>query len=114
MFKIAIFGAKSIALGVCLAVQKLHSDFEIVGFLVSSKKENPDTLAGLPVYELGAFMDKKICVLIAVPEDVQEEVVALLEGQGFHNHICMDSEKESELMENYYADLGVFQSIHGL
>jgi len=114
MFKIAIFGAKSIALGVCLAVQKLYRDFEIVGFLVSSKKGNPDTLAGFPVYELDAFTDKKICVLIAIPEDMQEEIVALLEGHGFHNHICMDSEKESELMEKYYVSLGTFQSIHGL
>lgn len=114
MFKIAIFGAKSIALGVCLAVQKLYRDIEIVGFLVSSKKCNPDTLAGFPVYELGAFMNKKICVLIATPEDVQGEIVALLEGQGFHNYICLDSEKESKLMENYYASLGVFRSIHDL
>lgn len=114
MFKIAIFGAKSIALGTCLAVQRLYKDYEIVGFLVSSKKGNPDTLAGFPVYELEEFADKKICVLIAVPEDVQGEIVALLVRQGFHNYICMDSEKESELMEKYYGSLGIFQSIHGL
>lgn len=114
MFKIAIFGAKSIALGVCLAVRKLYGDFEVVGFLVSNKNGNPDMVAGLPVYELSAFSDKRICVLVAIPEDVQEEVIALLDEQGFHNHICVDSEKESALMEKYYASLGIFQSIHGL
>lgn len=114
MFKIMIFGARSIALGICLAMQNLYKDLEIVGFLVSNKKENPDMLAGFPVYELGTFIDKKICVLIAVPEDMHGEVVALLEKQGFHNHICMDSEKESELMEKYYTNLGIFRSIHDL
>ena len=112
--KLTIFGAKSIALGTCLAVQKLYKEFEIKGFLVSNREGNPDTLAGLPVYELWEYPYKDVCVLIATPEDVQGEIVRLLEEQGFHNHICLDSEKESELMEKYYADMGTFQSIHNL
>lgn len=115
MWKLAIFGAKSIALGTCLAVRQLYKDdFEVVGFLVSSKSGNPDTLSGLPVYELGGFLQKDVCVLIATPEDVQGEIVKQLEEQGFHNHICVDSRKESELMEKYYSDMGIFQSIHNL
>ena len=47
--KLAIFGAKSIALGTCLAVRKLYQEFEIEGFLVSHREGNPDILAGLPV-----------------------------------------------------------------
>lgn len=112
MFKVAIFGAKSIALGVCLAVRKLYQDFEVIGFLVSSRTGNPDTLAGLPVYEVGNFPRKDICILIAVPEDAQEDIVKALEGRGFHNHICVDSRKESDLMEKYYTSMGLFQSIH--
>lgn len=112
--KLIIFGAKSIALGACLAVQKLYKDFEVTGFLVSSKAGNPDSLAGLPVYELKDFPDKKLCVLIAVPEDIQGEVIKLLEDNQFHNHICIDSGRESELMEKYYARLGMFQSINSL
>ena len=114
MLKLAIFGAKSIALGACLAVQKLYKDFTVIGFLVSSRRENHDTLAGLPVYELGNFPDKRICVLIATPEDVQGEIVKLLEENGFHNHICVDSVSESELMEKYYAKLGIFRSVNSL
>lgn len=110
--KLAIFGAKSIALGICLAVQKLYKEFEIKGFLVSSMEGNPDTLVGLPVCELGEYPCKKVCILIATPEDVQEEIVRLLEEQGFHNHICMDSREESRLMEKYYASIGDFPSIH--
>lgn len=115
MWKVAIFGAKSIALGACHAVQQLYkNDFEIIGFLVSSKEDNPDTLLGLPVYELESFTQKDVCVLIAIPQDIQEEVVKLLEEHGFHNHICVDSRKESDLMEKYYSLMGVFQSIHNL
>lgn len=112
MWKIVIFGAKSIALGICLAVQELYNDFEVAGFLVSSREGNPDTLAGLPVYGLEDFHHKNACVLVATPEDMQEGIVRLLEEQGFHNHICVDSGKENDLMERYYARMGIFPSIH--
>lgn len=114
MFKIAIFGAQSIALGACKAVQELYKDFEVIGFLVSSKTGNPDMLAGLPVYELGNFQEKNVCVLIATPEDIQESIVRILEEQGFHNHICVDSQKESALMGKYYTRIGAFRSLHSL
>ena len=114
MLKLAIFGARSIALGACLAVRELYKDFTVVGFLVSSKAGNPDTLAGLPVYELASFMQKDVCVLIATPEDIQEGIVQILEEHGFHNHICVDSMKESNLMERYYTEIQAFQSLHAL
>ena len=114
MLKIAIFGAQSIALGTCKAVRELYKDFEVIGFLVSSKAGNPDTLAGLPVYELENFQEKNVCILIATPEDIQEGIVRMLEEQGFHNHICVDSEKESALMEKYYTRIGAFKSLHDL
>ena len=114
MLKIAIFGAQSIALGAYKAVQELYKDFDVIGFLVSSKTGNPDTLAGLPVYELENFQERKVCILIATPEDIQEDIVRMLEEQGFHNHICVDSEKESALMEKYYTRIGAFKSLHDL
>ena len=114
MLKIAIFGAQSIALGAYKAVRELYKDFEVIGFLVSNKAGNPDTLAGLPVYELENFQERKVCILIATPEDMQEDIVRMLEEQGFHNHICVDSEKESVLMEKYYTRIGAIKSLHGL
>lgn len=109
--RLAIFGAKSIALGVCRAVQVLYSDFEIAGFLVSTRTGNPDTLAGLPVFEVRNFTEKNICILVATPEDVQEDIVQNLETLGFHNHVCIDAEKESALMEKYYIRLGIFKTL---
>lgn len=114
MKKLVIFGAKSIALGVYLAIRELYEDYMIVGFLVSNKEGNPDTLAGLPVYELEEFTQRDICVLIAVPEDIQEEVSRLLKQRGFYNHVCMDSYKENDLMERYYSKNGLFPSLHML
>lgn len=114
MSDIVIFGAQSIALGTYKAVRHIYRDLKIVGFLVSSKSGNPDTLAGLPVHELGTFHEKRACVLIATPEDIQEEIVRILEEYEFHNHICIDSEKESALMEKYYTQIGAFRSLHRL
>lgn len=106
--KIAIYGAKSIALGVCKAVQRLYKGFDVSSFLVTSSVGNPDTLAGLPVYELDNFGDKDICILIATPEDTHSAIVKSLEEKGFHNHVCIDSKKESDLMGKYYALEGEF------
>lgn len=114
VLKLVIFGAKSIALGVCRAVQELYKDFMVMGFLVSSREGNPDMLAGLPVYELRDYPQKDVCVLIATPEDIQGEIVRLLEEHGFHNHICVDSSKEMFLMERYYIQTGEFISLHAL
>lgn len=112
--KLVIFGARSIALGVCRAVMELYPDFPVAGFLVSSREGNPDTLAGLPVYEIGSFKQKDCLVLIATPEDVQEDIVLSLEAHGFHSLICVDSQKESALMERYYVKTGDFRSLHML
>lgn len=109
--QIVIFGAKSIALGVCRAVQKLYKDFDVAGFLVTNRAGNPDTLAGLPVYELDSFHDKDICVLIATPEDAHAAIVQSLEERGFHSHICIDSKKELDLMGKYYAVEGEFKPL---
>lgn len=109
--QIVIFGAKSIALGVCKAVKELYKEFDVVGFLVTNREGNPDTLAGLPVYELDSFQERDICILIATPEDMHITIVRSLEEKGFHSHICIDSKKESDLMGKYYAMTGKFKAL---
>lgn len=107
-----IFGAKSVALGVYRAIKHLYKEIKVGGFLVSSRADNPDMLEGLPVYELGEFGDKEACILVATPEASHEEIVKSLEKCGFHNYICIDSHKESVLMERYYESIGKFPSLH--
>ena len=112
MEKIVIFGAKSMALGIYRAIHTLHHDCCIEGFLVSTRQGNPPTLAGLPVWELSSFHERNVCVLIATPEDTHAEIVKMLEKHGFRSYICINSEKESTLMEQYYGRIGMFLPLH--
>lgn len=112
MEKFVIFGAKSLALGIYQAIHTLYQDCCIMGFLVSTRQGNPSTLAGLPVWELSSFHEREVCVLIATPEDTHAEIITILTQYGFHSYICMDSRKESALMEQYYSRTGIFPPLH--
>lgn len=121
MPKIAIYGAKSIALGIYEAIHFLYPQFPCVGFIVSSKRGNPATLAGLKVWEIFEFRDgissqelEDIRILIATPENLHSEIMAYLDTNGLHNYICMDSHREAELMERYFALQEKFPSLHSL
>lgn len=117
----AIYGAKSIALGVERAVKLLYPDCRIACFLVESLENNPACLDGLQVREIREFSsaygggDKKgIHILVGTPEDKHPEIVAVLEQYGYHNYTCMDAGREARLMEKYYSVLGGFPSLRGL
>lgn len=110
--QLAIYGAKSLALGVCLAVQELYPEYLMKGFIVKSLTDNPSVLAKLPVKELKDVTEKEIFILIATPEDTHKEIVHDLEQYGFFHYSCIDSKKEAELMGKYYYKKGVFPSIH--
>lgn len=112
--KLAIFGAKSTALGICLAIRKLFPEYEIETFLVSSLKDNPVVLAGLPVQEIGSFQDKEIQILVGTPEDLHGEIIHSLKMQGFSHCFCINSFQEAQLMEKYFYGLDQFHSIHTL
>ena len=118
---IAIYGAKSIALGVCRAVRALYPEVGVCSFLVSSRQGNPRTLAGLPVREIGEFLREnqnsgQPCpnVLISTPEDVHGEIIQTLIQHGCRCYTCIDSRKEASLMERYFTHLGNFKSLHTL
>ncbi len=114
MSRLMIYGAKSIALGVCLAVQKLYPGYTVAGFVVKSLRNNPDTLGGLPVWELHTVEDKSAYILIGTPEDTHSEIIRDLEDCGLYHYICIDSRKEAKLMEAYFGEIGRFPSIHKL
>ena len=84
-------------------------------------KNNPVTLAGKPVRELGKFSRKltqeekeEVYVLIGTPEDIQEEIVECLIQHGFYHYICIDSKKMAYLMEMYFEKNTEFVSLHTL
>lgn len=110
---VMIYGAKSIALGVCLAVRQLYPQYPVKGFIVKSLWDNPDTLGRLPVWELHSLKaDEQPYILIATPEDTHTEIIRDLEYYGFRNYICIDSRKEAKLMGQYFASIRRFPSIH--
>lgn len=116
-----IYGAKSLALGACKALQKLHPEKKIGGFLVSSLKDNPTVLNGLPVMEIAEYAQglsaaekAETTIWIGTPEDVHSVIVDTIKGYGFENIICMDSHMEADLMEQYFTELNSFPSVHSL
>lgn len=119
MAKLLFYGAKSLALGMYKAIKHLYPEYTVVGFLVSSMQNNPSTLAGLPVMELMSFLKSvtenerdELHILIATPEDMHKKIVEKLEEQGLYNYTCMNSRKESKLMEQYFVQMGLFSSLH--
>ena len=113
MKQLVIFGAKSIALGACLAIKRLYPEYEVTGFMVSNLYGNESSLCGLPVKEINCFADKNIWILIATPEDIQGEIERMLQGKGFQNIVCLDSRKESALMGRYFESIGKFPALKG-
>jgi len=110
--KIAIYGAKSLALGTCMAIRELYPECQLYGFIVKSLKGNPHKLAELSVHELHTVKDKNMHILIATPENLHQAIVADLQYAGFSRYTCMNSQKESLLMERYFAKIGRFRSLH--
>lgn len=119
--QLAVYGAKSIALGIYRAVKVLYPEYSMSCFLVSSLQDNPSVLAGLPVREIEEFSQglspkekDSIYILIGTPEDIHPEIVSALERHGFFHYICTDSRKEAKLMEQYFSRKQIFPSIHTL
>ncbi len=116
-----IFGARATAAGLYKALQVLEPDVVINGFLVSSRKGNPEELWGCPVLlldeESAALTDvqkKQARIYVAVPELIHGEIRKLLSERGFSNLRMITSREEASIMERYYAHLGIFPSIHSL
>lgn len=119
MNKIFIYGAKSIALGVCRAIQILYPSYQVEGFLVNSLNGNPSILANLPVRTIDEVVSTisdeeklNIHILVATPENIHKEIISVLEENGFRQCTCVTSRIESDLMERYFDGIGVFSSLH--
>lgn len=116
--KLVIYGAKSLALGVHFALKYLYPEYPVQCFLVTSKKNNPATLAGLPVKEVEAFSREErgedVHVLVGTPEDVHPQIIEQLKKYNFLQYTCIDSRREVKLMERYFEKIGKFPSFHAL
>ena len=87
-----IYGAKSIALGICRALQVLYPENKVQGFLVTSADGNPMKLANLPVREVDKFVSSlteqernRLYVLIATTENVHSQIEEIFQNLGITN-----------------------------
>ena len=119
--QLLIYGARSLGLGAYRAIQALYPEVSVDCFLATSLQGNPTVLAGLPVREIGAYTAQLEAwekagfhILIAAPEDQHADMVQTVEGLGYCGYTCLTSEKESRLMERYFAKRKIFPSVHSL
>ncbi len=119
--KIIVYGAQSIALGFSRAIRLLDSTKEISRFFVTSEKENPNFIDGIPVEEYKDFslQIKKYPllpyeILIATPENVMPEIEQQLDSVGLCRHSRVTSERWAKLMSYYYAQQGKFLPLDSL
>ncbi|MBQ6589708.1 MAG: DUF4422 domain-containing protein [Butyrivibrio sp.] len=113
--EMVIYGAQGIALGAFEAITTIYPEHNIKCFLVTEKGINADTLGGLPVREIASFATgisenekKELFVLIAVPENVQNQIVSTLEKYGFTNYQGLNQSSFSDCIGNYFALKGDF------
>lgn len=110
-----IYGAQSIAYGAYKAIKELFPEQEILCFIVSEMGTNAHTLGGIPVMELNDFLErtsleemKKIEVLIAVPENVMQDIAANLEQAGICSYVFLDSLRWAILVRNAFLRAGKY------
>lgn len=108
MKKIAIYGAQGIALGTYYSIRQLHKDWDVIGFLVTSKDNNPDELEQIPVVEFYEFARnitddcrKEITILIATPEDVMADIEVCLKEEKL-NYERIDSIRWADEQDSMY------------
>ena len=121
MKNLFIFGAQGYALGVYEAINELFPARRVSCFIVTSMGNNAPVLGGLPVRELSAFSKvmsreekEQTQILIATPENVQQEIEESLEAEGFHNHCRLTSARWSELVKLFHTRMGRFLPLDAL
>lgn len=114
--KLMIFGAQATAVAAGAALRELG--YEIAEYVVTSLDGNPTEIDNVPVRELEACAEAlseekraAVMVLIAVPENVQDAIVASLDAAGFVHHQRLDSDRWAQLMRFHYARQGRFMPL---
>ena len=117
---IGVYGAQSIAVSLSRAWKSL-SGKSIEFFIVTNNKGNPPILDSKPVLEVQKLATRfseiergNIEIYIATPENVQPEIEAILEENGFFHHHRVSSEVYARIMELYYAGEKHFPLLHPL
>lgn len=118
---LVIFGAQGMALAAQEALKSLCPRRQIRCFLVTDMGMNALVLGGRPVKELASFaaevspIDRdNVEVLIATPENIQDEIEETLENYGFYHHRRLDSRHWAKLIELYHVRMRRFLPLSAL
>jgi len=111
--QIVIYGARTVAKEVANCLMGAPYFMKIDAFMVTSLEGNPQELMGIPVvdYKEGKEKFPDAVILLAVMEKFADEILALLEEEGFQNVIPLTFESDlwSEIRGNYYRELRISQ-----
>jgi len=83
MEKIYIYGAGMVAEKISDLLAYSDKKDCLMGYIVSSVKENPSEIDGIPVIPLGDSIDKRATVLVSLSEAYHPEVFQKLKEMGF-------------------------------
>lgn len=83
---IYIYGAGIVGKRLYKVMKTRNSEELVKGFIVS-KKNDDDLVCDKKVYELGEVTDKDVKILVAVGDAYQNEILAHLKKNGYHNAI---------------------------
>ena len=118
---IIIFGAQGYALSVYEALNILYPQRNIRCFLVSEKEKNATMLRHLPVKEINTLSlemtqeeKRHVEILIATPENTQQEIEELLENHGFYYYQRLNYIRWAEMMKLFHTKIGRFLPLQAL
>lgn len=110
--RIVIYGAQAVAFSTYKALSSLG--YEVLFFVVSEKKGNPEHLENIDVLSLSEFLswckknNENPIAYIATPEAVQQEIADTLSEHDYKNYVCVDSRLFGEIMRDYYSSKNIF------
>ena len=100
-----IYGAQTTAYDIALAL--LSMKVSIKNYVVTNKSGNPEIIDDIYVKSIDEICNSgNELFLIAVPEYLHAEIIAVLEKRGFNNYICIDSSLEYDLLKRFYQNNG--------
>lgn len=119
--RLVVYGAQGYALGTFEAINSLYPKRKAECFLVTEYGINARQLGGVPVTEIGDFSERMAQedkdnteVLIATPENVQDEIIEILESNGFRYYSRLSFERWNELTKLYHVKKGRFLPLEAL
>lgn len=116
-----ILGAQAIACSIYHAWNTLFPDKPIEGFLATDPSRNPAEVAGVSVLGIRPFADQQsaaekeqTAILLGMPQNVQADAERELHALGYKHVETFPSERENQLLHDYYQREGIFPALHDM